>query len=342
MDVENHTWKILVVDDEPRNLKVMQQILKDKHGLVFARDGEKALEAVEKHRPDLILLDVMMPGIDGYEVCRRLKSNPDTAGIPVIFVTAMEDVENEARGFDLGAVDYITKPVSRAVVLARVATHLVLYDNKRALEEQVAERTRELEQSRREAIFMLGEAGHYNDTDTGVHIWRMADYAGAIAREINWKVEDAALLEIAAPMHDTGKIGIPDAILKKPGKLDSDEWVVMKTHSAIGASILSKSNSPMFKMAADIAHYHHEKWDGSGYPYGLKGNDIPLSARLVAIADVFDALTMRRPYKEPWSEEDALAEIMKGSGAHFDPELTRAFRNIIPEISRIRAYWEKA
>ncbi|MEO5354535.1 MAG: response regulator, partial [Magnetococcus sp. XQGC-1] len=315
--------KILVVDDEPNNLQVMRQILKDHYQLIFAPNGEKALEAAGKHLPELLLLDIMMPGMSGYEVCQKLRANPATEHIPVIFVTAMSEVEDEAKGFDVGAVDYIQKPVSGPIVLRRVQTHLSLVWAK------------ELEESQRDAIFMLGEAGHYNDTDTGVHIWRMAAYAGALAKAIGWSEQQVARLELAAPMHDTGKIGTPDGILKAPRKLTAEEWEIMKQHAAIGADILSKSRTPLFIMAAEIARCHHEKWDGSGYPAGLVGNSIPESARMVAIADVFDALTMKRPYKEPWSIEDSMAEIHKGSGTHFEPRLVVQFEKILPEILRI-------
>lgn len=334
-------WRVLVVDDEPYNLQLMRQILGETYRLSLAPDGRKAIEATLRARPDIILLDVMMPDMDGYETCARLKSDPRTAGIPVIFVTARGDVSDESRGFEVGAVDYITKPVSRPIVLARVGAHLALYDQQRACEETVRMRTAELEASQRAAIHMLGEAGHYNDEDTGVHIWRMAAYSGAIARSSGWRVEKADILELAAPMHDTGKIGIPDSVLKKPGKLTPDEWETMKTHSVLGHAILSKSDAPLFHMAADVALYHHEKWDGSGYPKGLSREEIPESARIVALADVFDALTMKRPYKEAWSMEDAFAEIENGSGGHFDPRLVECFFRIAPEIEKIKMKWDR-
>lgn len=334
-------WKILIVDDEPTNLHLMGQILHHHYELAFAPSGQGALAVALDMQPDLILLDIMMPDMDGLEVCRRLKSDPATAKIPVIFVTAMGEVENESRGFEIGGVDYITKPISRPIVLARVATHLALYDQQRACEKTVIERTSELELSQRSAIHMLGEAGHYNDTDTGVHIWRMAAYAAAIARQKGWRVKDADMLKPAAPMHDTGKIGIPDSILKKPAKLDAGEWEIMKTHSYIGYRILSKSESPLFHLAAEVALYHHEKWDGTGYPEGLKEENIPESARIVAICDVFDALTMKRPYKEAWHIEDAFAEIRKSAGSHFDPELVDCFFRIEDRIRNLKEEWDQ-
>ncbi|WP_299790400.1 two-component system response regulator [uncultured Shewanella sp.] len=321
--------KILLVDDEPNNLNVLKQVLKDQYQLIFATNGDKTLEVAVKHEPDLILLDIMMPGMNGYEVCERLKAYPATDKIPVIFVTAMNEVEDEAKGFDVGAVDYIQKPISAPIVLRRVQTHLSLV------------RVNELEENQKAAIFMLGEAGHYNDTDTGVHIWRMSAYAKVIAEAAGWSSELAGRLELSASMHDTGKIGIPDTILKAPRKLTADEWEVMKSHTEIGNRILGMSHNPIFSMAAEIALYHHEKWDGSGYPMGLAGESIPESARIVAIADVFDALTMNRPYKEAWSIEDSIAEIRSGSGSHFEPRLVEFFCGAIEEIIRIKERWDK-
>jgi putative two-component system response regulator len=327
---------ILVVDDTPENIDVLKGILADQYSIRAATNGELAIKIAQKQRPNLILLDVMMPGMDGYEVCRRLKADISTADIPVVFVTAKTETEDEQTGFDAGAVDYITKPVNPALVNARVRTHLTLADQQRACRKRVISRTRKLEESQRAAILMLGEAGHYNDTDTGSHIWRMAAYAAALARAAQWPVERAALLELAAPMHDTGKIGIPDSILKAPRKLDEEEWTVMKSHTRIGHSILNKSKTPLFQMAASIALSHHERWDGSGYPEGLAANEIPESARIVAIADVFDALTMRRPYKEPWTSQAAFDTLRKDAGSHFDPELVALFLGIEEEILDIK------
>ena len=318
---------ILIVDDEPQNLAAMRQILSGEHRLVFARNGVEAIAAAFKHKPSLILLDIRMPDMDGYEVCRALKADGRTESIPIIFVTGLSEVGDEAAGFAVGAVDYIVKPVSPAIVSARVRTHLSLV------------RVSRLEQSYREAIYMMGEAGHYNDNDTGVHIWRMAAYSDALAAACGWNENDRHLIDLAAPMHDTGKLGIPNAILRKPGKLDADEWKIMKTHSQIGHDILSKSDAPLFQMAAEIALHHHEKWDGSGYPNELTGTAIPESARIVALADVFDALTMIRPYKEAWPIERALETIKEESGTHFDPRIVGAFVSIFPEILAIKEKW---
>jgi len=291
--------KVLVVDDTEANIDILVETIGADYDVSVAMDGESALEDVADEKPDLILLDIMMPGMDGYEVCKQLKSDENTKDIPIIFLTAMTEEQDEARGLALGAVDYVTKPFSPDLVKSRVQNQLELKLHRDNLEGLVKKRTLELEESHRDAIFMLGEAGHYNDTDTGVHIWRMAAYSSAIARAMGWDSNDADLLELAAPMHDTGKIGIPDAVLKKPAKLDKEEWQIMQTHSAVGHKILSQSEAPLFKLAAEVALYHHEKWDGCGYPKGLKGEKIPISARIVAIADVFDALTRKRPYKVP-------------------------------------------
>ncbi len=339
MSLEKQT--ILAVDDIPENLDVLKGILVPTYSVKAATRGDIALKIAETQQPSIILLDIMMPEMDGYQVCQALKSNPKTVNIPVIFVTAMSDTKDEQKGFDVGAIDYLTKPVNPAIVKARVKTHLALADQQRACHETVLKRTSELEESQLAAIYMLGEAGHYNDTDTGVHIWRMAAYAGALARAAGWHVDQARELELAAPMHDMGKIGIIDDILKAPRRLTDDEMSIMKNHTVIGHRILSKSSAPLFKLAAEVALYHHEKWNGSGYPEGLSGASIPESARIVAIADVFDALTMKRPYKEPWSIEKSLDTLKQDAGSHFDPHLVELFENILDEILELKDTWDK-
>lgn len=322
--------KILIVDDEPNNLSLMKVTLGEEGYLLkFAKTGARALETAFKDKPDLILLDIMMPGMDGYEVCHRLKSSPQTSSIPVIFVTAMTDVKDEQYGFDIGAVDYIGKPYQPAIIRSRVRNHLNLVKVDQLLKVQ------------KEAIEMMGKAGHYNDTDTGVHIWRMADYAAALAEKKGWEPDKSELMRLGAPMHDTGKIGIPDNILKAPRKLTKEEWQIMRKHSSIGHGILSSGKTPLFKMAAEIALQHHEKWNGTGYPQGLKGEDIAESARITAIADVFDALTMKRPYKEPWPVEKAIETILSEKGQHFDPHLTELFVEIRDDIVSIKERWDK-
>jgi putative two-component system response regulator len=318
---------ILIVDDEPQNLAALNQILSPTYQVVIAPGGEEAIALVAKYEPNLILLDIKMPGMDGIEVCRRLKADPKVVETPVIFVTALGEVDDETAGFNAGAVDYIVKPLSPPIVLARVATHLSLV------------RAVALESSYRAAIHMLGEAGHFNDSDTGAHIWRMAAYARVLASAIGWTDEQCDRIGMAATMHDTGKLGIPDTLLQKPGKLDAAEWVTMRKHCQIGFDILSKSSSPVFRLAAEIALYHHEKWDGSGYPIGKSGDAIPESARIVALADVFDALTMKRPYKEAWPLEKVLDTLREGSGKHFDPRLVDVFLAHLPEILEAKDYW---
>ena len=321
--------KILIVDDEANNLQLLKQVLHEDYSLLFATNGRKAIEAAHQHKPNLILLDIMMPGMNGYEVCQNLKKEASTECIPVIFVSAMDEVADEAKGFDVGAVDYIHKPISAPLVRRRVETHLSLVN------------VQKLELSHRDAIFMLGEAGHYNDEDTGLHIWRMSAYARLLAEAIGWDKSRAEVLELAAPMHDTGKIGIPDYILKAPRKLTSEEWSIMQSHCKIGHDILKLSKNPIFEMASEIALHHHERWDGSGYPNQLVGKEIPESARIVAIADVFDALTSKRPYKEAWTIEETINEMKQSSGSHFDPELLDAFIEILPQILGIKNEWEQ-
>ena len=325
----NTNKTLLLVDDEPANLQVLRNILSDHYRLLFARDGERALELARQERPDLILLDVMMPGLSGYDVCQVLKQHDSTAGIPVIFVTALAAAEDEARGFDLGAVDYITKPVSAPIVRARVKNHLSLV------------RVDELVQTRLAVVQRLGRAAEYKDNETGLHVIRMSHFSRLIALEAGMGDAWADTLLNAAPMHDVGKIGIPDAILQKPGKLDAAEWAVMQSHAEIGAEIIGADGSELLNMAREVALSHHEKWDGSGYPRGLQGEAIPIAARIVALADVFDALTSERPYKKAWSVDDAIALIRDQSGHHFDPRLVDAFLRCLPAILEVRERWHE-
>jgi len=328
---------ILVVDDIPANIDILSAILKENYTVKAATNGLKALDiAGSTTPPDLILLDVMMPDMDGYEVCRRLKENPLTRRIPVLFVTARGEIEDEATGFACGAVDYLSKPVSHSIVRARVRTHLALYDQNRVLEDKVRERTAELNDTRLEIIRRLGLAAEYKDNETGMHVIRMSHYSHLIAQEYGLSDGEAELVLHAAPMHDVGKIGIPDRVLLKPGKLDDEEWNIMRTHSYIGYKIIGDHPGELLKTAAVAAYTHHEKWDGSGYPRRLKQENIPLIGRIIAVADVFDALTSVRPYKKAWPVEDAVAEIRKSSGSHFDPELVEAFNKRIPGILQIK------
>ena len=320
--------KILVVDDEEFNILFIQTLLKDIYTLVIANNGKEAVELAQKEKPNLILMDITMPVMDGIQACELIKSNSETADIPLIFLTALGGMDDESRGFDIGAVDYIHKPISAPLLLRRIKTHISLI------------RSEKLDSLARESIHMLGEAGHYNDTDTGVHIWRMAAFSARLASAVCWDKSVSEELEMAAPMHDTGKIGIPDSILKAERKLTADEWDVMKRHSQMGHDILVRSQHPVFQLAAVVALNHHEKWDGSGYPNGLSGEEIPQAARIVAIADVFDALTVKRPYKEAWPIDDALAYLVQNSGKHFDPQLVEAFMGIKDDILQIKSHWD--
>lgn len=328
---------ILIVDDTPENIDVLQGIIGRDYQVKATTKGATAIKiASSSTPPDLILLDIMMPGMDGFEVCKRLKENIATRNIPVIFVTARNDAADEARGLELGGVDYLTKPVSPAIVQARIKTHLALFDQNRALAEKVRERTLELEESRLEVIRRLGRAAEYKDNETGLHVIRMSKTSSQIALASGLGNDYAELILHTAPMHDVGKIGIPDRILLKPGPLDKAEWHVMKTHCFIGAKIIGKHSSELIKEAGVAALTHHEKWDGTGYPRGLKGEEIPITGRIIAIADVFDALTSDRPYKNAWPVDAAVTLIKRESGAHFDPALVPIFLEVLPEVLEMK------
>lgn len=327
MPLKDNRSTLLLVDDEPSNLHVLRHILQDDYRLLFARDGERALELAGTERPALILLDVMMPGITGHQVCEQLKANPLTDSIPVIFVTALSNVEDEIRGFELGAVDYIAKPVSSPIVRARVRTHLSLV------------RADVLRETRLNIVQCLGMAAEYKDNETGLHVIRMSHFSRVIALAAGFSEEEADEILHAAPMHDVGKIGIPDAILQKPGKLDAQEWDVMRQHPEIGAQIIGDHEASLLQMARRIALSHHEKWDGSGYPEGLAGDAIPIEGRIVAIADVFDALTSVRPYKDAWPVEKAVDLIRRERGKHFDPQLVDCFLDSLDAIVEIKERW---
>ena len=315
---------LLVVDDESANLQLMRKLLDEDYRLLFAKDGPRALELAHGERPDLILLDVMMPDMSGHDACKKLKADPATASIPIIFVTALTDAIDEVTGFEAGAVDYINKPVSAPILRARVRTHLSLVH------------LDQLRESRLEIVQRLGRAAEYKDTETGYHVVRMSHYAAILARAVGQAQGWVDDLLAAAPMHDIGKIGIPDHILTKPGKLTPEEWEVMKTHPVIGGEIIGGHSDPMLKMAYQAAMTHHEKWDGSGYPRGLAGEEIPLEGRLVAVADVFDALTSMRPYKRPWSNEEAADFIKSEAGRHFDPSVVEAFVRCLPDLLAVQ------
>jgi putative two-component system response regulator len=348
---------ILIVDDTAENLTLMNGLLKDEYRTKIANTGERALKiAADGAPPDLILLDIMMPNMDGYEVCRRLKSDAATKGIPVIFLTAKTEVEDEQKGFDVGAVDYITKPISPPIVMARVKTQLTLKaaadflrDKNAYLETEVAKRTREVQVIQDVSIMAMASLAETRDNETGNHIRRTQNYVRELAKKLQSSPKFAGYLDEAtiemlyksAPLHDIGKVGIPDAILLKPGKLTVEEFEVMKTHTTLGrdailaAEKLIDAPSTFLQLAREIAHYHQEKWDGSGYPEGLAGEKIPVSARLMAVADVYDALISRRVYKPPFPHEKAVAIIAEGRGKHFDPVMVDAFLLIQDEFHAI-------
>ena len=348
---------ILVVDDTPDNLTLITNLLKDRYRTKIATNGEKALKvAVTGTPPDLVLLDIMMPVMDGYEACRRLKADRKTSGIPVIFLTAKAEEADETLGFEAGAVDYITKPISPPILLARVETHLqlkavrdFLVDKAVFLEEEVLKRTREVQTIQDVTIVAMASLAETRDNETGNHIRRTQNYVRVLAKQMQTHPrfrdvltdETIELLYKSAPLHDIGKVGIPDRILLKPGKLTPEEFEIMKTHTTLGRDAilaaearLDVSNS-FLSLAREIAYSHQEKWDGSGYPEGLSGDDIPVSARLMAVADVYDALISRRVYKAPLSHDDAVAVIVEGSGAHFDPDLVAGFVELESEFRAI-------
>lgn len=333
---------ILLVDDIPANIKILVGALRESYRLVIATNGLDALKAANEMSPDLILLDVMMPEMDGYEVLKLLKSRRGTADIPVIFVTALSEEKDETRGFLLGAVDYIVKPVNPVIVKARVQTHLALCLAQRELrrhrdelEEIVLERTRELRESQIEITTRLVQAAEYHDQQTSRHITRMAHYCVTIGRAHGMSEEELTLFFHASAMHDIGKVGISDAILHKKESLSSDEFDEMKRHTLIGADLLFDRNNKLMSMAHLIALTHHEKWDGTGFPLGLKGEEIPFPGRIAAVCDVFDALSSKRPYKDAWPLSEAKKVIEEQKGGHFDPYVVELFLENYDKIEAV-------
>jgi putative two-component system response regulator len=327
---------ILIASGDPETTVLLEETLSRVYETQSAQSATEVLEmALSPCQKDLILLDNNLPGTNGREVCLELKSEPRASRIPLILLLEKDDYLMEDKALKMGAVDYITRPFGPLVVLARIRTHLALRDQTRTLERMVRERTAELHASRLQVIRRLSRAVEYRDTETGLHIVRMSHYSHLLARAAGMEVEQADLLLNAAPMHDIGKIGIPEAILSKKGELSPEEWSKMQSHTTIGARII-ENHSRLLRTARIVALTHHERWDGSGYPQGLREASIPLEGRIVAIADVFDALTSNRPYKKPWPLAKALALIEREQGKHFDPVLAQIFLELIPEIQEIR------
>lgn len=364
MDVLDFTEKptILVVDDTSDNLLLMSSLLKDLYRVKLANSGEKALKVARASPPpDLILLDIMMPGMSGYDVIGELKADAATRDIPVIFLTAMSAVEDEKRGLEMGAVDYITKPISPPIVLARVGNHLhikavadFLRDKSQFLENEVTKRTREIAAIQDVTTLALASLAETRDNETGNHIRRTQFYVKALAEKLKtyprfgYFLSDDTInmLFKSAPLHDIGKVGIPDRILLKPGRFTPDEFEVMKTHTTLGRDAIEHAEKQLgmkvdfLQFAKEIAYSHQEKWDGSGYPEGISGDDIPISARLMAVADVYDALISRRLYKDSMPHEKALEIIIEGKGSHFDPDVVDAFLEVQDEFRAIAARFQ--
>jgi putative two-component system response regulator len=335
--------KIIIVDDVSTNREILERVLeKEGYNISQSKSGEAALKIIPRSLPDLILLDVTMPGIDGFETCRRLKEDKATRNIPVLFISARENLEDITKGFRVGGVDYITKPFQNEEVRKRVKIHLTLKLSKEALlnqnkilEDKVKERTKELSETRLEIITRLGRAAEYRDIP-GFHTTRVSHYCALLGHACSLDEKNVDLLLHAGAVHDVGKVGIPDKILLKPGKLISDEWEIMKTHVEIGADLLSGCQSDIMQMVYTIALNHHERWDGTGYMKGLKGEEIPLMARICSVCDIFDALTCDRPFRKAFSTKDSMATIEELSGKHLDPKLVKLFKKLFPEIEKIR------
>lgn len=336
---------ILIVDDEPVNIMLLEKILATRgySNIVSTTDPTQTLPLYLEHKSDLILLDINMPVMDGYAVMEQLNAEVGKNLVPILVLTAQHTQSFRQRALDNGALDYVTKPFNAEELLSRVhnmlevqMAHKYMRHQNEILEQKVQERTKAIHHTRLQVVHRLGRAAEYRDEETGLHIIRMSKMATVIAKEAGFDDKQCDLLLNAAPMHDIGKIGIPDHILLKPGKFEPEEWKIMQTHAQIGADILSGDDSKLMIMAHDIALTHHEKWNGKGYPNGLKGEDIPFVGRVTALADVFDALTSKRPYKEEWPIEKAVNLIKEESGEHFDPQLVEAFLAKLPEIIEIK------
>jgi putative two-component system response regulator len=338
--------RILLVDDEPANLRLLVSMLQTDgyRNLVPIHDPQALFERYAEAPCDLLVLDLNMPFIDGFEAMRRLKAIGDPLPPPILVLTAQRGSEHLVRSLAAGARDFVSKPFDRVELLLRVRNlveahlaHRRLHERGQSLEEMVRERTRELHNSRLMLLQKLGKAAEFRDEETGNHILRMSHTAALLAQGLGWTANAVDLILNAAPMHDIGKIGIPDHILLKPGRLEPQEWELMKTHTVLGARMLEGGGCDLIEMAREVALTHHEKWDGSGYPHGLAGEAIPEAGRICAVADVFDALLSARPYKKPWSFDAAVAFLREGSGQHFDPRVVECFLQRLPDVAAIRA-----
>jgi putative two-component system response regulator len=333
--------KILIVDDEPGNIHVLERMLSavGYHNITSTTDSRSTPDLYQSMRPDLILLDIKMPGFSGFDVMNALRALEKESYLPILVLTAQLDNETRLKAIKAGAKDFVNKPFIMEEMLARINNllevrmlHNSVCSEKKSLETKVVESSQELHQYQVEIIHRLARAAEYRDNETGMHVIRISKLCERLARGLGLNDHECHLIRHASPMHDIGKIGIPDHILLKPGKLTAEEWTIMKTHSDIGALILSGSESEFLQMAEIIAGSHHERWDGSGYPRGLKGKEIPQVSRIVTVCDVFDALTSDRPYKKAWSVEDAVTEMENQSGKLFDPHVLRVFITILPEM----------
>ncbi len=340
--IDTFSANVLIVDDQVLNVKLLEKILKQAgyQNVYSTTDSREAVPIYLKNDIDILLLDIRMPHMDGFDVMELLNETVPDDYLPILILTAELTSETRAKSLSTGAKDFLTKPFNQLEVLQRIHNilevrllHKELKNYNKTLESAVKKRTQELEKSRYEIIDRLGKAAEYKDNETGNHILRMSQYSRLLAKAAELPDEQCDLILLAAPMHDIGKIGIPDSVLLKPGKLDPDEWKIMQTHVEIGGELLSGNDEiPLMKMAKNIALTHHERWDGTGYPNGLAGEDIPLEGRICAISDVFDALTSERPYKDAWSAEKAMALIAEESGKHFDPNLASLFATIIDDV----------
>jgi putative two-component system response regulator len=345
-DAEILSAKILLVDDLELNISLLKTVLAEANytNVHATTDSRRVAQMYRELRPDLVLLDLHMPYFNGFEVMEQLRAIEGGPYIPVLVLTGLPDHATRVRALESGARDFLTKPFEPLEAVTRIRNlievrllHNTTVEQNRLLEEKVRERTRELRETQLEIIRRLGRAAEYRDNVTGMHVVRMSHYCARLGRAVGLSESECEMLLHASPMHDIGKIGIPDRVLLKEGRLSPEEWEIMRTHAEIGAKLLEGSNSPIMHMAADIARTHHEKWDGTGYPNRLKGEDIPLAGRIVALCDVFDALTSERPYKKAWKLEDVMDELDRLSGSHFDPRLVAAFKEILPDILDIRA-----